>query len=214
MSVVTFTRSLMVAEVRRQLQQKVGGLFDGTDFNRWFDLAVADVASRARCVRTDATAASVSAQQGYTLDVDCVGAWGIAKVTYAGVRLEHHSWDTIEDVLESGLALSSSGTPKYWSPYGRSIYLTPIPNAAGDEIGIWYPKKPVAASADSVALDDLGIPEVYAPAIETFMRHRGLLLAGDEQTAMAAWQLYEHQLGLESRKDVDNVADDVARGAG
>ena len=214
MSAISFTRLLMITEVKRQLQQKVGGLFDDTDFDRWFDLAVADVASRTRCLRTEATAASVSAQQGYTVPDDCLGPWAISKVRYKNVRLEHHAWDTIEDVIEQGLALSSSGTPKYWSPYARSFYLTPIPNAAADEIEIWYAKTSVAVSADSVALADVGIPEVYAPAVETFIRHRGLLLGGNEEKAMGAWQLYEHQLGIESQKSVDDVAGDVARGAG
>ena len=46
------------------------------------------------------------------------------------------------------------------------------------------------------------------------MRHRGLIMAGEEEKALAAWQLYEHQLGIEANKHVDDVASDVARGTG
>ncbi len=213
MAVVSFTRALMVAEVRRQLQQKVGGAFDSTDFNRWFDLAIADVVARTRCIRAEATAASVSAQQAYALPTNCLGGWAVSRVRYKNVILQHESWATIEDMIESGLALSSSGTPVYWSGQGRTIRLTPVPNAASDEIEMWYAKATEACSADSVALSNLEIPSIYAPAVETFMRHRGLMLGGEEGKALQAWQLYERQLGIESQKDVDDVATDVAQGA-
>ena len=214
MGLASYTRALIITEVRRQLQERMGALFTAPDLERWADLAVVDIASKTRCLRTEATANTVSAQQGYTIPADCLGAWAVSRLDYLGKPLELHPWDNMYEKVPTGMALSSTGTPKWWSPYGRTVRLFPIPNASANELRIWYAKIPASFSADSVALTDLGFPETYGPAVEDFMVQRGYLLKGDSARSQAHGQAYLQSVAMASGKRMPDVPEDETRGSG
>lgn len=215
MSLADFTRTYIISEVKRQLQQKSGtaGLFAAADFNAWADDACLHIASLTRCLRTEATANSVSCQQAYTIPDAALGGWAVTKVEYGAEPLEMVPWDQMEQKVPSGMTLSSSGTPRYWSPYGRSFRLFPKPDANNKEIRAFHAKMPATLSADTVSIQDLGFPQTYGPAIIDFMAHRGHLLRGDGARAQAAWALFEMHVAAAQGKEIPDAPGDT-RGSG
>jgi hypothetical protein len=217
MSLASYTRALIVTEARRQLQERLGAgaLFTSTDLERWVDLALLDIASKARCLRNEASAGNTAAQQSYTLPDDCLGAWAVNRFEYDGVKLEPRSFDQIDRDMGDGKCLSSAGTPVYYIPYGRHVKLWPVPAASGHQMRVWYAAMPDSLSADAMTLTGIGFSNAYGPAVEAYVVMRGLMLAGDMQRSAGYKQVYDDAVKSASDPSMaDNDPKDTTRGTG
>jgi len=213
MSIMSWTRTLLVADVRRLLREKTAGRFADADIERWADEGILEVCTRTRCLRAEATAAAVSGQAEYTCPSNFLGAWAVSKVTFNGNELEKVSYDKVKDLLQPGESLTSQATPRFWSPHGRQLILTPIPITT-DTIKVWGAKKGEALSGDTDTLANLGIDESWGPAIEDYMQHRGLMMVGKYQEALLVWQGFERKVGVVSNKSMPDAREESSRGAG
>jgi hypothetical protein len=128
-------------------------------------------------------------------------------------RLEQVPWDRIRDQYEVDESLTAQGTPRYWSLFGRGIYLTPIPNTT-DTMRLWYAYIPRALTADSDTLAAIGIPTALGPAVEQAMVVRAMQMSGDLQKAQEAQQLLNTMLPPYQVGKLLEPAEDAARGTG
>ena len=213
MSVISYTRALLVADVRRMLAEKTAGRYADADIERWADEAILDVCTRTRCLRAEATASSVTGQAEYTIPTNFLGSWAITRTTFDGTELNKAAFDAVEELLEPGETLATQKTPRFWCPHGRQIVLVPTPSAV-KTIKVWGAKKADALSGDSDTLANLGLDESYGPAIEDFMTHRGLMMAREYDKALAVWQMYERKVGVASDKAMPDAREESSRGAG
>jgi len=216
MSIASYTRALIITEVRRQLQERYGegALFQTADIERWIDLALVDISTKTRCLRTEASAYSSLGGQSYALPTDCLGSWAVTRFEYDGKRIDSIPFDQLDNEFDqaAGKTRTSRGTPKYWVPYGTGFKLWPVPQVSA-VMQIWYARVADSVSADAVSLSDIGLSNAFGPAVEDFVVRRGMMLQGDQARADAMEKVYEADLAAAAQKDMADVAPDVSRGS-
>jgi len=216
MALLSYTRATILAEVRLQLRAPNSGTLSDDNVITWINRGVLDVSVRTKCIRVDATGTSVSGQQANTIVTSCIGAKTITRLEFDGEVLQGPIPFNDIDGLLKGKSLSATGKPKYWVPYGRSVRLYPVPTSAyhGKTMHLFCAGMSEAFAASGTTLASLGIPELYGPAVETFARHKGLLALGEEEKALAAWKLYELQVGQAEDQRLPDVNPAATAGAG
>ncbi len=216
MSLMTYTRATILAEVRNQLRTPSTGTISDANIITWIDKGCLDVSVRTKCIRADCTGTSVSGQQKNTIPAECLGAKTISRLEFDGAVLQGPvPFNEIDERLK-GNALSAQGAPKFWVPYGRAVYFYPIPASAYHDktMHLYCAIMSDAMAASGTTLASLGIPELYGPAIETFARHKGLLKLGEEAKALEAWKLYLMQVGQAADQRMPDVNIEATAGAG
>jgi hypothetical protein len=213
MPVLTYTRAQILDDVERMIQDISNTRFKATQLERWADDAVNEIVTRTQCTKEVATANAVSGQQSYTLPPDCIAGWAVSKVDFANLRLEQAPWDRIRDMRGVDKNLTAQGTPKYWSVFGRGLYLTKIPNTT-DLIRIWYAKIARAFTGSADTLSALGVPTALGPAVEQAMVVRAMQMGGDLQKAQEALQLLDRLVPPYQVGKLLEPGDDAARGSG
>jgi hypothetical protein len=217
LSLLSYTRTLLVAQIRRQLGERTSGLFQDADIQRWIDEGLGDIAARTKCLRAEASADSVASQQAYTIPNNCIGAWAITRVEHNGGKLDQRGFDQVDTEfgVANGKSLSSTGTPSVWLPYGRHFKLWPIPTTATTGVmQIYYAKMPDSLSADAMSIADLGFSLAHGPAVIAWSVANGWYLAGEVARADGAMAMYERHLGNASNKMMGDNIPREARGSG
>jgi hypothetical protein len=213
MPVLTYTRAQILDDVERMIQDISNTRFKATHLARWADDAVNEIVTRTQCVKEVATANAVSGQQSYTLPADCIAGWAVSKVDFANLRLEQVPWDRIRDMRGVDKNLTAQGTPKYWSVFGRGIYLTKIPNTT-DVMRIWYARIARAFTGSADTLSALGVPTSLGPAVEQAMVCRAMQMGGDMDKLQEALTLLDRLVPPYQAGKLLEPADEAARGSG
>lgn len=209
MSLIAYTRTQLVTQVRAQIQERTASMVTDAEIQRWLDIALLDVAASTHCLRATASAACSASQQMYTLSATCLGPWALTRVEYAGRKLECKSFDTIDEVL-GGSNLSSQGDPMHYFAYGRQIGLWPVPAVNSAVLKYWYARHSESLSADAMSITTLGFSLAHGPAIESYATARGLQFKGKLQEAQGALQAYQRDLSRADGKVMpDNVPDEL-----
>lgn len=202
MANVSYTVSACQDDARRILQERTAQRILDADLLRWCDLAQSEIAAVTRCLRAEATAASVANQAEYSMPTNCLGTWAIIKVRYNSVDLPNIPYDKREEYLSQNYSSTTSATPKLWSPHGNDLVLCPPPASAGQEIRIWYPKLPTAVTATGEAIS---IPIIYGPAMGVGMAAWGMLVLGRSQEYRTLHEEMLRLAGMMARKDMPDV---------
>lgn len=215
MSLIAFTRTLIVAEVRRQLGEPVAGLYADADIQRWIDISLLDIASKTRCLRVDASGNTTAATQWYDISATCLGTWAITRFEYNGKVLKPVAFDQIDTMLAdaNSKSLSSQGTPLYYIPYGRKFGLWPSPSTSGT-YHYWFAKASDTLSADAMSITALGFSLAHGAAVESFCVRRGFLFAGQPQRAEGADMAYKSDLASATEKEMADNVPEAVRGSG
>jgi len=212
-AVLSYTKQQLIDDVRRMLQEKTASRYTDTDVGRWADEAVMEIVTMTRCLRTSATATSVSGQDEYTIPADAIGAHTITRMDYDNALLRPVAWDQIGEHADSKQALTTVGSPRLWSRWARSLYVWPVPNSS-KVMKIWYAKMPRSLTGTGDSLTGLGVPECYGPAIEEAMLRRGLLMAGRQDEVQKAWEREQALLGPAADKEMPDATPNTSRGSG
>ena len=216
MSLMSYTRAAIWTEVRNQLRESTTDTITDTDLENWTNRGILDLSVRTKCIRADCTGTSVSGQQANTIPDECIGAKTITRIEFDGVKLDGPiPFNEIDQYL-GGAALTAQGQPKYYVPYGRSVrfYKVPGTDYHAKTMHLFCATMADAMAASGTTLASLGIPELYGPAIETFVRHKGLIKLGEEQKALEAWKLYLMQVGEMANQGMPDVNAEATAGAG
>lgn len=211
MATIAYTRTTLVSDVRLLLQERTAARFQDADLERWADEGIAFVAAATRSLRkADATVTSVSAGDGsYDIPADSVGAWAISDVYYDGTPLEKTPFDRRRQRVEQGLSPTTSATPKYWSPFGDKIYLTPPNTVSGKTITMFTAYLPAALSA---AGSPLPLRVAYGAVVEDYMLHRAFMLNGQREEANRAWGRCIFKLKTIFDKTMPDIDPEAQRG--
>lgn len=196
MSLLTYTRTQLVARVRQSLQERTATLVTADEINRWIDVALDDVAVNTFCLRSSASAACSATQQFYDLSASCLGPWAISRLEYDGRRLLPKEFSLIDEEMGGAKdkSLTSTGAPAIYFAYGRQIGLWPVPAESDKVLKYWFARHPNTLSADAMSIIDLGFSTIHGPAIESFAAARGLAFKGKIQESQGAMQ--QNQLDI------------------
>lgn len=197
-------------DARLLLQERQGTeerYFD-IDLDRWVNEGEQFVASVTRCLRSSATAASVTAQENYSPPASAIAAWTVVRVDYDSVPLAELPYEKRLSGMPDGKSATTSGTPAVWSPLGQEIILTPGPAVTGI-IKYWFAYLPdiMAASGTTVS-----IPIMYGPALVWYVVWKGHYVKSQYDLALKAWQQFVGMLSMLERKEMPDLAPEASRG--
>jgi hypothetical protein len=137
--------------VKRQFGDEFGAQITDADILRWVNDAMRDIALRNNLLQVKAVTATVANQQDYTLPADMLTLHSVRYGTDKLQSLTLSEADTFMDTTSS-----NAGTPVYYSQWGSTISLYPIPSDAATSLNIYYTRQPVV-------VDDLSdAPELPA----------------------------------------------------
>lgn len=213
MAIISYTRAKLLADVRLLLEETTAQRFADADIQGWIDESIGFVAAATRSLRQkDETTSSLSGGDGgYTIPSDSVGSWAISEVHYDGTRLEGPvAFDKRYQGVQQGLSPTSSATtPKYWSPFGDKIYLTPPNTLSGKTIAMFTPYLPDTLATSAAVMP---LRAAYGPVVHDYVLHRAFMKNGQPQESNTAWQRFMFKLQAVSNKQVADVDPAVARG--
>ena len=202
MTLLTYTRTQLKAQIRQALQERTATLVKDTEIERWIDVALDDVAVNTFCLRAVASASCSATQQLYDLSATCLGPWSISRLEYDGRRLLPKEFGLIDEEMGGAKdkGLTSTGAPQVYFAYGRQIGLWPVPAENSKVLRYWYARHPETLSADAMSIIDLGFSVIHGPAVESFAAARGLAFKGKIQESQGAMQQNQMDLARASNK--------------
>jgi hypothetical protein len=118
-----------IGEYARQQWNAVGDQFFSDDeLYRHVYAAQMELALHSDCIREILTTSTVADQQEYSKPTNCVK---IKRITYNGLKLFKVT-DREDDALTlNNSNTTSTGTPEFYSEWGDSVFLRPIPAEVG-----------------------------------------------------------------------------------
>ena len=124
---------LTVAEistrVKRQFGDDYGAQITDDDILRWINDAMRDIALRNNLLQIKAATAVVDGQQDYTLPSNLLT---LAAIRFGTTKLQALNPQEADEFVAEN---TGEGTPQFYSVWGSTISLYPIPDAAGKTVG-------------------------------------------------------------------------------
>ncbi len=148
---------LTVAEiairVKRQFGDEDGSQVTDEDILRWVNDAMRDIALRNNLLEVKAVTPTVAAQQDYVLPTDLLT---LHSVRWGTDKLKSLTLQEADEFMDTSAV--NQGQPVYYSMWGQTISLYPIPQDAATPLNIYYTRQPLVVS-DSADIPD--VPAAY-----------------------------------------------------
>lgn len=189
--------------VKRQFGDESAVQIADADIYRWIsDAQDAIVIQNEALLQATATSVSVANQSDYTLPADVVH---LNSILYKKFKLKKLSLQEFQEYLDGWQdnTVYSPGVPQNYMVYANTFTLFPTPQTAGDEIKIYYSKRPVAVTADG---DALSLPIQYHEAIVMYCLQQAHQL--DEDWAASQQKGTELQNQINYLRDRETYEDD------
>jgi len=159
----------------------------------WFNEAQYIIAEETGCFRQEATG-TLDVTSATTLDVPSDWIRGEAFVWDTDGAYRRLRYVEVQDLLESGYNLTTTGTPSYWYIYNDYIQFYPVPSADAS-YKIWYLKAPPELTATSASPE---LEEHWQRLLVIFAAYRFWMK--EEEPNMAAGFWGEFREGLTKLK--------------
>ena len=152
------------------------------------------LARETHCIERVYTTTTTSGTREYSVPTL---ALGIKRVTYNGQKLEPYSFrvDDLFTVLNE--STTSTGTPKFYVLWNRTLYLRPIPDSSSATLRIYTFNKPDETASGGT----LDVPEAYHLMLADYLLWR---FSAKDQNFQAAnyWQAQWEERMKEARRAV------------
>ncbi len=145
------TVSDIAIRVKRQFGDENGAQINDADILRWVNDAMRDIALRNNLLPIKATTATVAAQQDYALPSDLLT---LVSVRYGTEKLAALTLQEADEYVDA--STNNQGVPQYFSVWGSTISLYPIPTDANTSLNLFYNRQPLVVN------DNSDIPEIPA----------------------------------------------------
>ena len=162
----------------------------------WFNEAQYQIAEATHCFREEATG-SVDVSSATVIDIPSNWIRGEAFVWDTGGAYRRLRYVEVQDLLENGYNLTTTGVPYYWYIYNEDIQFYPVPSADAN-YKIWYIKAPAALTTTTAT-----------PELKTHWQRLLVLFAAyrfwmkEEEPTMAGGFWGEFQEGLQKLKKTE-----------
>jgi hypothetical protein len=148
----------------------------GLIFN-WIYFAQMELATKALCIQSTFTTATVASQAAYTFPTNSLA---LKRVEYQGVALKKTSFREDDSISLSNSTTLVTGSPRYYYQWGSSIFLRPAP-ASANTLGFYAYNKPTAVTANTT----LEVDEKYHPYVVNYVLAQ--MYAKDQNSDMAGY---------------------------
>lgn len=152
----SLTVSEIAIRVKRQFGDEYGAQITDDDILRWVNDAMRDIALKNNLLPVKSSTALVAGQQDYTLPTDLVT---LDTIRYGTTKLQPLSQQEADEFMDT--TTTNTGTPLYYSRWGSTISLYPIPDSSavsGGSLALYYNREPNAVTDLSSTPE---IPRVY-----------------------------------------------------
>jgi len=184
------TVSTLITEARRRFNQTSATFHTDADLLAYTDEAQMYVVTETNCLEEISTSSVVGSQQAYALPSDYQD---LDRLLYEGERILRVDKTQIDelDIIES----EHSGVPECYYIYNSQFYLFPIPSTSttGDELKLFYYKKPATLSSTSSVLET---DTRFDSAIVAYMTYLAFLK--EKEFDMADYHLAECNAKIKS----------------
>ena len=113
----------------------------------WMNEAAYQIAEETSCFREEATG-SVDVSESTVVSLPSNWIRGRSFVWDTAGAYRRLTYVEVEDLLESGYNIATTGTPHYWYVYNETIQFYPVPSSDAN-YKLWYIKAPTALTATS-----------------------------------------------------------------
>lgn len=154
-----------------------------------FDLiyfAMMDLADRAHVIEQTYSTTTVASTQDYAFPTNAIG---VKRITWYGVPLKKIDFKEDDIVTANNAETTSSGDPRYYFIWNRTISLRPIPSSA-QTLKIWVYNQP----ATLTAISNLDVPLRYHPNIVDYVV--GKMVVKDEKYDLSKWYLDRWEMAV------------------
>lgn len=176
----------------RQRYNAVGDSYFSQDevFNYFFS-AEMELARESLCIKNTTTQLSVLSQRIYSFPTYAIS---IRRVEYDGERIFPNDFSDDDALTGNDPGGTITGRPEYYQQWGRSIYLRPIPDAAGLTIKIYSYDMPTQPTA----VGTLDVPTIYHLDLADYALY---CMFGKDKN----FQLASYHLNIWNKKKIDVI---------
>ena len=143
----------IATRVKRQFGDEYGAQITSDDILRWINDAMRDIALRNNLLQVKAVSATVASQQDYALPTDLLT---LHSVRYGTDKLQSLTLQEADAFMDT--ASVNTGRPAYFSQWGTTLSLYPIPQDAATSLNIYYTRQPHVVTTNA---DTPEIPSAY-----------------------------------------------------
>jgi len=184
------TVATLITKTRRRLNQTSETFHTAADMLAYCDEAQMYIVTETNCLDGLSTASIVGVQQAYALPSDFQDMDRLLYEEQRVLRVDKTQIDEL-DIDES----EHSGIPEVYYIYNQQFWLFPIPSTSedGDELKLFYFKKPAALTATT---DSLEIDTRFDGSVVAYMAYMGFLK--EKEFDMADYHLAEANAKIKS----------------
>lgn len=189
--------------IKRQFGDESAVQISDADIYRWItDAQQAIVIQNEALLQTPATSVSVAGQADYNLPSDIVH---LNSILYKKFSLKKLSLQEMQEYIDGwqDSTVYSGGTPSNYFVFANTFTLFPTPITSGDEIKIYYSKRPTDVTQDS---DPLVVPVQYHEAVVQYCLQQAHEL--DEDWAAAGQKANQFQQNINLLRDRETYQED------
>lgn len=194
MTLISSTSGDVANYVKRQFGDESGVQIQDSDIIRWINQGQMEIVSKNLVLRSTSVTLSVVGQDTYTKPDDCLR---VTAIKYDTNLLKSMGFD------EYQLKFQGTQTPDtsvYWTEYGNSLILAPIPKDDSINITIYYIPEPT----DVVSIgDSLSVPDRYFDRLCEFVMSKAYELDEDWQAHQVQRNLFEENLTQLSNEETN-----------
>ena len=177
--------------VKRQFGDEDGAQITDADILRWINDAMRDIALRNNLLEVKAATATVAGTQDYALPTDLLT---LHSVRYGTNKLKSLSLQEADEFMDTDS--TNKGVPAYYSMWGQTISLYPIPQDSITSLNIYYTRQPLVVSDNSQTPE---IPAVYHLRLVEYCIAQAFEL--DSEPDSYAAKMAQFNQGVQSTKD-------------
>ena len=184
------TVSTLITKCRRRLNQTSTTFHTAADLLSYCDEAQTYIVTETNCLEEIATSSTATDTQAYALPTDFQDMDRLLYEDERVLRVDKTQIDELE-IEES----EHSGIPEVYYIWNDQLWLFPIPSSSesGDELKLYYFKKPTALTATT---DSLEIDTRFDSSVVAYMTYMGFLK--EKEFDMADYHLAEANAKIKS----------------
>lgn len=157
------TPSEIETAARRKYNSVNSGFFSSNEVYDLIYQAELEIARETKMLEGLTTTTSTASTRDYAYPT---GVLEIKRVEYDGQKLEKIDFREDDSITVFDSNATTEGTPLYYTDWGNTLYLRPVPDTSSVQIRIYYYKMPTAVTSASQTLE---VPALFHMSIVDYV---------------------------------------------
>jgi hypothetical protein len=149
-------------------------IWNDTELLQWLNDGTLDIATRTQCLEDIETETLTANTSTYTLSNNFIAIKSVIYKEAAGSEWTLQKGDLLglTGTPSFGYQKNMTGAPKYWTQWGNTVIVYPIPDtgAASDTIDVYLVKRPAVVISSAAVL----VPAIYERALTLYVTSQAL----------------------------------------